>query len=103
MTLAPEAFLARELEMCYAAVCYVTNYAESVRERAYQPGTLFEGLTTSEETARVQQAITKFPEIITRAARAAAEAQATCSCRLAMERYRKRGDIGDDWHEWVAK
>ena len=31
MTLAPEAFLARELEMCYHPVCYITNYAEGVR------------------------------------------------------------------------
>ncbi len=103
MTLAPEAFLARELEMCYAAVCCVTNYAESVRERAYRPGTLFEGLATPEEAARVQEAILKFPEIITRTARAAAEAQPVCSCRQAMERYRRRGDIGDDWRDWVAK
>ena len=30
MTLVPEAFLAKELEMCYCPVCYVTNYAEGV-------------------------------------------------------------------------
>ncbi|MDA8179387.1 MAG: MTAP family purine nucleoside phosphorylase, partial [Deltaproteobacteria bacterium] len=32
MTLCPEAFLARELEICYAPVAYVTNYAEGVRK-----------------------------------------------------------------------
>ncbi|KKL94059.1 hypothetical protein LCGC14_1868490, partial [marine sediment metagenome] len=25
-----------------------------------------------------------------------------CKCQLSMERYRKEGVIGDDWHEWVA-
>jgi len=31
MTLATEATLARELEICYASVCFVMNYAEGVR------------------------------------------------------------------------
>ena len=25
-----------------------------------------------------------------------------CKCQLSMERYKKNGIIGDDWHEWVA-
>ncbi len=40
MTLAPEAFLARELEMCYTPLCYVTNYAEGVVDREYRGGEL---------------------------------------------------------------
>ena len=38
MTLAPETFLARELEMCYAPVCYLTNYAEGVMTREFVGG-----------------------------------------------------------------
>ncbi|OGW18735.1 MAG: phosphorylase, partial [Nitrospinae bacterium RIFCSPLOWO2_12_FULL_47_7] len=49
MTLAPETFLARELEMCYAALCYLTNYAEGVVEREFREGELFEGMQTREE------------------------------------------------------
>ncbi|MBI4384160.1 MAG: MTAP family purine nucleoside phosphorylase, partial [Nitrospinae bacterium] len=49
MTLAPEAFLARELEMCYAPACYLTNYAEGTAERAFREGELFEGMQTAEE------------------------------------------------------
>ena len=48
-TLAPEVFLARELEFCYAGLTYVVNYAEGLVERPYQPGVLFEGLATPEE------------------------------------------------------
>ena len=54
MTLVPEVFLARELELCYAAICYVVNYAEGVQERSYQPGVLFEGLATPQEIQRVK-------------------------------------------------
>ena len=37
MTLVPEVFLARELELCYAALCYVVNFAEGLKDRPYQP------------------------------------------------------------------
>ena len=43
MTLVPEAFLARELEMCYISLCYISNYAEGIRDLPYRPGVLFEG------------------------------------------------------------
>lgn len=33
MTCCPEAVLARELEMCYATVCYVSNMAAGIQER----------------------------------------------------------------------
>ena len=33
MTAVPEAVLARELEMCYASICYVSNMAAGIQER----------------------------------------------------------------------
>jgi len=33
MTGAPEAALARELEMCYASICFVTNMASGFQKR----------------------------------------------------------------------
>ena len=53
MTLVPECFLARELEMCYVPVCYVTNFAEGVREKKYAEGELFEGLLSAEEKKEI--------------------------------------------------
>jgi 5'-methylthioadenosine phosphorylase len=107
MTLVPEVFLAKELEMCCAVICYVTNYAEGVRPAAgapFQPGRLFEGLTSEEEMRKVEQAAALFPEIMSRVAASLAERPARdCHCPRLMERYRRRGDIPDDWKEWVRK
>jgi 5'-methylthioadenosine phosphorylase len=101
MTLVPEAFLARELEICYCPLCYVTNYAEGVVERPYEPGELFEGMTTAEERARVDISVDQLFTVAVEALLAAPRSR-KCFCDRAMERYRKRGDIGDDWHAWIA-
>jgi 5'-methylthioadenosine phosphorylase len=102
MTLVPEAFLARELEMCYAPICYLTNYAEGVIERPYQPGTLFEGMQTREESKEVKFAIDAFPDIIRALVDYLKDKERYCSCPQAMLRYKKQGIIGEDWHDWVA-
>ena len=114
MTLAPEAFLARELEMCYAALAYVTNFAEGVKQRRFRNGELFEGLASSREQQRVGQAVQRFPSIIRALAqqldRATQEVSGarkplppSCHCQRAMERYRKQGLLSEDWHEWLSR
>jgi len=102
MTLAPETFLARELEMCYAALCYVTNYAEGVRVREHAAGELFGGLSSKEEAERVELAVQTFPQIIELAAERFISEPLVCSCRSAMERYRKEGRISGDWRSWIT-
>ena len=100
MTLVPEVFLARELELCYAALCYVVNFAEGIKDRPYQPGVLFEGLATPEEVARVQAVEGAMAELVLRLVPALAAAPRECGCNRLMERYRRRGDIGPEWHTW---
>lgn len=102
MTLAPEAFLARELEMCYAALCYVTNYAEGVRECEHVAWELFGGLSSKEEAQRVERAVQTFPQIIEVAAERFGLESRVCSCGSAMERYRKEGRISGDWRSWIT-
>lgn len=102
MTLVPEVFLARELEICYCPVCYVTNYAEGVADRPYEPGKLFEGLLSDEEKARVDAAVAALPEIIFEALTGPDNGH-SCRCRQSMERYRRRGDIGEDWRTWIGR
>lgn len=102
MTLVPEAFLAKELEMCYAPLCYVTNYAEGVRPREFRPGVLFEGLLDDSEQRVVDEAIAALPDIAMAAFSALSGQPRECSCGQAMERYRRRGDIGDDWRSWIT-
>ncbi len=115
MTLVPEIFLAREMEMCYAALCYVTNYAEGyaegVKERDFRKGELFEGMLGEDERRNVESAVSLFPKVVTSALKslAALESQnesrteSRCNCRHAMERYRKSGKIGTDILEEVNK
>ena len=102
MTLCPEAFLARELEICYAPVAYVTNYAEGVRKMPYRRGALFEGMLPPGEAAAVEAAKNAIPGIAITAARAIAGEERDCPCAVSMERYRKRGGIGPDFRGWVA-
>jgi len=101
MTLAPEVFLAKELEMCYAALGYVTNYAEGIVERDYKKGILFEGMLSKQEAKKVDEAIHKFPEIIHYVTEKIHNYKFTCDCKYSMLRYKKRGDMGEDWREWV--
>ena len=100
MTLAPEWALARELEMCYAALAWVVNPAEGVASRPYRADVLFEGMATDAELAEGDRAAARLPEILGRALGHVAPERA-CHCRRAMERYRKRGDIGPDFRTWI--
>jgi len=103
MTLAPEVFLARELEMCYGALCYVSNYAEGVREAGYQPGELFEGMISQAERWHIDETLALFPKVIAGALKHLRETPRTCHCHETMKRYKLRGDIGDDWKQWLSK
>lgn len=101
MTLAPEAFLARELEMHYCPLCYVTNYAEGTKDRPYKPGELFEGMLTDEEKAAVDAASGKLLSLAMNALKS--DQSTPCHCAQSMERYRRRGDIGPDWRAWIKE
>lgn len=100
MTVVPEVFLAREIEICYASVCLVVNQAEGLREAPHDPAVLFEGLATEAEFRKVREMEERFPRIIGSLLRAAAGSESKCCCRQALERYRRRGDIGPDWRTW---
>lgn len=90
MTLAPEAFLARELEMCYHPVAYVTNYAEGVEEVA------------EERRKRwIDEALELLPEIVWNLLEVLPNTTPACSCEDSMLRYKRRGMIPDDYHEWI--
>lgn len=100
MTLAPEVFLAKELCMCYAAVCYVTNYAEGLSEKPFVPGVLFEGLLDQDEMARVNAAVAGFVDIVRGVA---ASEPGHCHCAHLLDRYKRRGTIGEDWRQWIGR
>lgn len=91
MTLAPEAFLARELEICYHPVAYVTAFAEAVTEH----------VPAEQRDRLVADALEVMPEIIWNLLEYLPHAPYACSCQDAMLRYKQRGLIGDDFHEWI--
>ena len=91
MTLAPEGFLARELEMCYHPVAYVTAYAEGVLD-AYD---------RDDRDRMVAEALEVMPEILWNLLELLPHHPYACSCQDAMLRYKQRGQIGDDFREWI--
>lgn len=102
MTLCPEGFLARELEMCYAPVAYLTNYAEGVRVMPYRRGVLFEGMLDGTAEDRVERAKNAILPLALAAALALAGEKRDCPCSVSMERYRRRGVIQADFRTWVS-
>lgn len=102
MTLAPEAFLARELEICYHPLCYVTSYAEGVKQRGVSPGESMEELLEEAEREATAEAIGRMFDIAAAVSRALPD-ERQCPCALAMEQYRSEGRIGEDWHTWIGK
>jgi 5'-methylthioadenosine phosphorylase len=102
MTLCPEAFLARELEICYAPVAYLTNYAEGLRPMPYRQGVLFEGMLKKTGEGRVERAKNAILPLALAAARALAGKERDCPCAVSMERYRRGGLIGPDFRTWIS-
>ena len=96
MTLAPEAFLAREKEICYSPFCYLTNYAEGVKPRKFEKGELFEGMQTIEEKKQVDNVIQKFPSLIRTVFETLKEEERTCDCSEALRRYKNKGFVSED-------
>lgn len=79
MTGVPEAVLARELEMCYAALCFVSNMAAGMQER----------LTPKEVYAISRKVQPKIEQILIETVKAlAVERKGKCSCANALKNAR---------------
>lgn len=100
---APDVFLAKELEMCYAAVCYVVNYAETgSRHRPFATGDLFGGLTQRTDVQRLAAALSAMGPVIETVAQQVAQRTSDCECYHTMDVFRKRFPLSDDWREWLS-
>ena len=77
MTGAPEAVLARELEMCYATLCFVTNMAAGIQAR----------LTARELSEVAQEKISMFQQVL-RATIGHLPKTRNCPCAHALEEAR---------------
>jgi 5'-methylthioadenosine phosphorylase len=98
----PEACLAKELQMCYAAVCYVVDYAETGSR--YQPlgvGELFGAVEESSAAQRVSQVLAAMGPVTDALASQAASLTGQCGCRAPMDQKIAQYELSDDWHEWL--
>ena len=99
----PEVFLAKELELCYAAVCYVVNYAETgSRHRPFATGELFGGLTQQSDGDRLTAAAGSMSRIVANLAGAVETEPRICECRQTMLANRKQYNLPEDWRQWMT-
>ena len=97
----PEAFLAKELQLCYAALCYVVNYAETgSTHRPFVPGRLFGGLTEDAGADPVARTIGAVGPIVAGIAEAVEKAPGTCHCDKTMAHNINEYGLPEDWRKW---
>lgn len=97
----PELFLARELQMRYAAICYVVGYAETgSTHRPYAPGNLFGGLSENTSAERLVQSLSAMGRLLETVAQTTVEPDGAFTAPMAeaIRRYH----LGDDWRSWFA-
>jgi len=99
MALAPEAFLARELELCYFPLCCIASYAEGVKDRT---GEALEDVVAEAEVAALRETVGRMFEIAAFISRSL-PVGGDCPCAHTLDEYRKQGKIGEDWHTWIGK
>ncbi len=96
--LVPEVFLARELQICYASVCYVGRYAEDgTNYRPFEDGRV---LPEEVERQRATAAVERMPRVLERFCEVLAHTPAICDCETTMTPYITAGQLGPDWRSW---
>lgn len=102
-TFVPEMFLAKELQLCYAAVCYVVNYAETgSRHRPFAAGELFAGLTQKGDNERLAGVVAGMTQIVQNIADQIAVRPKTCECDKTMAHNIRTYNLSNDWRTWFA-
>ncbi len=99
--LAPEIFLARELQMCYASLCYVGRYAEDgTNYRPFEDGRM---LPEEVERQRARAAVDRMPRLLERFRPSLGETEGVCHCESSMTAYITAGRLDMDWHKWFQE
>lgn len=99
-TLAPEVFLAKELQMCYASICYVASYAETGSDyRPFENGRILDRTTQHQRAAA---AVERLPRILERLCAILPGTPALCECDASMQHHIESGQIDWDWRTWFA-
>lgn len=97
-TLAPEVFLAKELQMCYASICYVASYAENGSDfKPFENGRVLDAAT---QRRRAIAAVEQMPRILERLCDVLDDTPSMCQCESSMQHYVTSGQVGWDWRTW---
>jgi 5'-methylthioadenosine phosphorylase len=97
-TLAPEVFLAKELQMCYASLCYVASYAETGSDfRPFENGRTLEQQV---QDARARAAVERVPRLLETLTKVLPHTPGICHCESSMQHHVANGQIGWDWRTW---
>jgi 5'-methylthioadenosine phosphorylase len=100
-TLAPEVFLAKELQMCYASLCYIASYAETGSDfRPFEDGRTLE---KDVQQQRASAAVERLPRLLERLVEALPGTPGICHCESSMQHHIVSGQIGWDWRTWFEK
>jgi 5'-methylthioadenosine phosphorylase len=100
-SLAPEVFLAKELQMCYASLSYVARYAENGSNfRPFEGGRV---LPEAVEQQRAAAAVERLPRLLDRLCEVLPQTPGICSCESSMAHHIASGQIGWDWHTWFEE
>jgi len=100
-TLAPEVFLAKELQMCYASLCYIASYAETGSDfRPFEDGRTLE---KEIQEQRASAAVERLPRLLERLVEVLPRTPGICHCESSMQHHIASGQIGWDWRTWFEK
>jgi 5'-methylthioadenosine phosphorylase len=103
MALAPEVYLARELELCYVPLCCVVDYAEGVKQRGSESGATMDDFLTEAQGDAVELAQEQLLTLGAALSRAVLDDR-TCPCAHGLDEYREAGLLkGEDWRKWIGK
>lgn len=96
-TIAPEVFLAKELQMNYAGLCFVTRYAETgAPYPAFESGRVLGEAVLKQ---RAEAAVRRLPSILTRVC-AVLNRQPGITAQAADELRPPNGERSGDWRNW---
>ncbi len=101
MTLCPEVFLARELELCYVSICVISNICEGIRDVPFCSFELFQGLLLEDEKEMLKRSEELKYDLMLSLVKKVSKRERNCICKDLMNFYKIRGDIGKDFREWI--
>lgn len=100
-TLAPEVFLAKELQMSYASLCFVIRYAEAGTPfPAFESGRVLSEAVLAE---RAQAAVERIPGILQRLQEVLNRKTASVEAVTTLELRPPNGKRNENWREWFEQ